>query len=65
MTIVLQLDEVQSERLRQRASALNLDPQELAKAAINDLVSKPADDFERASKLVLEKNRELYRRLSQ
>ena len=31
---------------------------------VNDLLAHPADDFDRAAKLVLEKNRELYRRLS-
>ena len=65
MTIVLQLDEAQYRRLQDRASELNIDPHDLAKAAINDLVSKPADDFERAATAVLNKNRELYRRLSQ
>jgi hypothetical protein len=35
-----------------------------AKAAVNDLLTRPADDFDRAAKFVLEKNRKLYRRLS-
>lgn len=65
MSIVLQLDEEQSRRLEARASELKVDPQDLAKAAINDLVSRPAGDFERAARFVLEKNQELYRRLSQ
>ena len=65
MSIVLQLDEEQSRRLEAKASELKVDPQELAKAAINDLVSRPAADFERAARFVLEKNQELYRRLSQ
>lgn len=65
MSIVLQLDEEQSRRLEAKASELKVDPAELAIAAINDLVSKPAGDFERAAKHVLEKNQELYRRLSQ
>jgi len=43
---------------------LKVDANELAKAAINDLVSRPADDFERAVRYVLDKNRELYRRLA-
>lgn len=65
MSIVLQLDEEQSRRLEAKATELKVDPQELAKAAINDLVSRPAADFERAARSVLEKNQELYRRLSQ
>lgn len=64
MTISLQLDAEQSRRLVDVARQLNVDPSELAKAAISDLVSRPSDDFDRAARHVLEKNSELYRRLS-
>lgn len=64
MTISLQLDDEQSRRLIEVAGELNVDPSELAKAAISELVSRPSDDFDRAARHVLEKNRELYRRLS-
>ena len=64
MSIALQLDEHQSQRLEERARELNVDPRKLAKAAVNDLLSRPADDFERTAQFVLNKNRELYRRLS-
>jgi hypothetical protein len=53
-----------SQRLREVALALNVDAKELAKAAIIDLMSRPADDFGRAVRYVLKKNRELYRRLA-
>jgi hypothetical protein len=56
MSIALQLDEHQSQRLEERARELNVDPRELAKAAVNDLLSRPADDFERAAQFVLKKN---------
>jgi antitoxin FitA len=64
VSISLQLDDEQSRRLEHVAKELNVDPKELARAAINDLVSRPADDFENAVGYVLEKNRELYRRLA-
>lgn len=64
MSISLQLDDEQLRRLLQFARELNVDPAELAKAAVNDLVSRPTEEFERAARHVLEKNRELYRRLS-
>ena len=64
MSIAVELDEHQSRRLQERARELNVDPRELAKAAVNDLLSRPADDFERAARFVLDKNRELYRRQS-
>ena len=64
MSISLSLDEEQSARLEERARELGVDARELAKAAVNDLLTRPADDFDRAAAIVLEKNRELYRRLS-
>lgn len=64
MTILVELDEAESQRLREVALALKVDAKELAKAAITDFMSRPADDFERAVRYVLEKNRELYRRLA-
>ena len=63
MSFALQLDDEQSRRLEELARQLGVDPQELGRAAVNDLLSRQADDFERAAQLVLEKNRELYRRL--
>jgi hypothetical protein len=64
MTILVELDEVQSQRFLELALTLKVDANELARAAINDLVSRPAEDFDRAVQYVLEKNRELYRRLA-
>ncbi len=64
MSIVFHLDDEQSARLEERARELGVDASELAKAAVNDLLSRPDDDFARAATQVLEKNRELYRRLS-
>ena len=64
MSISLTLDDEQSARLEARARDLGVDAQELARAAVNDLLTHPAEDFDRAAEFVLEKNRELYRRLS-
>jgi len=64
MSISLELNDEQSARLEERARQLGVDPRELARAAVNDLLTRPADDFDRAARFVLEKNRELYRRLS-
>jgi len=64
MSISLKLDSEQSSRLEERARELGVDPQELARAAVNDLLGRSADDFDRAAKFVLNKNQELYRRLS-
>ncbi len=64
MTLTLELDEQQIQRLRDMASRLNVSVSELAKAAITDLISRPESDFEEAATRVLKKNAELYRRLA-
>ena len=64
MSISINLDDEQSARLEDLARELGVDARELAKAAVNDLLARPADDFDRAAKFVLDKNRELYRLLS-
>lgn len=64
MTLNLELDETQTQRLEEAARRLNVSVSELAKAAINDLLAKPESDFERAASHVLKKNAELYKRLA-
>jgi hypothetical protein len=64
MTLNLELDEQQIQRLQTIANRLNVSVSELAKAAINDLLAKPESDFERAAARVLKKNAELYKRLA-
>lgn len=64
MAISVTFDDAQSARLEERARELGVDANELARAAVNDLLAKPADDFSRAADHVLSKNRELYDRLS-
>jgi predicted transcriptional regulator len=64
MTLNLELDEQQARRLQQVASRLNVSVSDLARAAINDLLAKPDNDFERAAERVLKKNSELYKRLA-
>ncbi len=64
MTLSLQLPPDAERRLAEAASRLNVPVQDLAAAAIRDLLTQPAADFEAAASRVLEKNRELYRRLA-
>lgn len=64
MVLPVELTESQLESLRQRARALGISPEQLAAAAVADLVNKSADDFEQAAARVLSKNAELYRRLA-
>lgn len=64
MTLNLELDDQQIQRLQDAARRLKVSVNDLAKAAINDLLAKPDQDFERSAKHVLEKNAELYKRLA-
>jgi hypothetical protein len=64
MKIAIELSPVQSERLQTIAASLGVNAEELAQAAVTDLVSVGSDDFESAASRVLQKNRELYRRLA-
>jgi len=48
----------------QTAQHLGVSPEELAHITIADVLNHPGMSFEAAKELVLEKNKELYRRLS-
>jgi len=63
MKIAIELSLLQSERLKTFAASLGVEAEDLAQAAVADLLSAGADDFESAASRVLDKNRELYQRL--
>ncbi|MGE0555225.1 MAG: DNA-binding protein [Gemmatimonadales bacterium] len=64
MTLSIQLPDDAERRLREAAKRLNIPVDQLAAAAVRDFVTQPAADFEQAASRVLDKNRELYRRLA-
>ncbi len=64
MKFAIELSEQQAERLREEADRLGLEAEQLALAAVTDLISAEGSDFDSAARRVLEKNRELYRRLA-
>ena len=64
MKLTIDLSPAQGERLRREAERLGLSPEDLARAAIADLLATPADEFRAAAERVLRKNEELYRRLA-
>ena len=59
----LELSSSVIEQLTERAKTLGIRPEELARAAVADLVARPAEEFEEAAEYVLKKNTELYKRL--
>lgn len=64
MKIAIELNAAQTEQLQAIAQSLGVPAEELAQAAVADLVNARAEDFEGAAARVLTKNRELYRRLA-
>ena len=64
MKLSIDLSPAQADRLRLEAERLGLTPEDLARAAIADLLATTGDDFKAAADRVLKKNAELYRRLA-
>ena len=64
MKLDIELSPAQEQRLRQEAERLNITPEELARAALSDLLSERDEDFRIATERVLQKYSELYRRLA-
>ena len=64
MKLSVELSAAQGERLRLEAERLGLTAEDLARAAISDLLASTGDDFKAAAERVLKKNEELYRRLA-
>ena len=64
MKLTIELSPAQADRLRQEAERLGLAPEDLARAAIADLLATQDDEFKTAVERVLRKNEELYGRLA-
>ena len=62
--LAIELSPAQAERLRREAERLGIAPEELAQAALADLLATRDDDFTAAAQRVPRKNEELYRRLA-
>jgi hypothetical protein len=64
MKVSVEVTGPQEAQLAEEAKRLNVRVEELATAALQDLLAQRDADFRQAAKRVLEKNRELYRRLA-
>jgi hypothetical protein len=64
MKVAFELPDAQAERLRDKAKRLGLAPEELARAALVDLLGTPDAEFHTTATRILRKNQELYRRLT-
>ena len=64
MSLAIELSDQQAQALAEAAQRLQVAEADLAAAAVRDLVSQLEDDFQAAAQRVLDKNRELDRRLA-
>jgi hypothetical protein len=64
MQITVQLSDELSERLLDRARELSIQPAELVGVAVNNLLSETDHEFARIIDQIVNKNRQLYERLS-
>jgi hypothetical protein len=62
--IAIDLSPTEADQLRERAKSLGVHPEELARAAVVDLLSDPDEDFQETMERVLHENHELYKRLA-
>ncbi len=64
MKLAFELPPAQADKLREEAKRLGLTPEDLARAALADLVGTPDAEFRAATARILQKNQELYGRLA-
>jgi antitoxin FitA len=63
-SITIPLPDERLEALKEKAARLKVSPEELVRASVEDILTRPDDEFQRAADYILQKNQELYRRLA-
>jgi len=63
-TITITLPDERLRELKEIASQLKVSPEELVRTSIEELLTRPTEDFQHAADYVLKKNAELYERLA-
>ena len=64
MKIEIEVSPATRRSLASKAEELGVSLEDLAKAALVDIATRPGREFQAAARYVLRKNRELYRRLA-
>jgi antitoxin FitA len=64
VTITVTLSEDRLQKLQELASQFRIAPEELLRVSVEELITRPQADFQKALAYVLEKNKELYKRLA-
>jgi len=63
-TFTITLSEERLAQLKEKAERYQITPEELLRVSLEELLTRPAEDFQRAVEHVLTKNAELYQRLA-
>ncbi|MEM4204871.1 MAG: hypothetical protein QXS54_12455 [Candidatus Methanomethylicaceae archaeon] len=63
-TITIALSDDRLQKLQQIATLLQVAPEELVRVSVEELLSRPEEEFRKALEYVLQKNTELYQRLA-
>jgi predicted transcriptional regulator len=62
--ITINLPDERIQKLQEIAHSLGITPEELARASVHEFLSRPEESFQKTMEYVLDKNKELYKRLS-
>ncbi len=62
--ITVQITDDQAVRLKAEAKRLGISVEQFAAAALEDLLSRPPEDFQRAADRIVTEYKELYQRLA-
>jgi len=63
-TITVSLPADRMQKLREVAAQYRVEPEDLVRASVEELLTRPEEEFKHALEYVLDKNAELYRRLA-
>jgi len=64
VTITIELTQENVQRLKEMSSKFGISMEELARVGVEDMLSQPDEQFQKAMPYVLKKNAELYKRLA-
>ena len=63
-TITIQVTNEESARMDQIAESTGIRKEDLLKASVRDLVAGPSEDFQNLTQSIIEKNKDLYKKLA-
>ena len=63
-TFTITLPDERVKKLQELAERFRIAPEELVRASLEELLTRPLDDFQKIVERVLSKNEELYKRLA-